>query len=130
MSLKKFVRNRKRRFVVRKTTSKHYTAKRCNLYMCRCRFCEARVTLERDPAAYRRRYACRSCGTSSEYRDEILRVDWYRTRRAESRARGVCECDAAPFPHRPNYGLFDRDGQRHACRRGSIATIQHSRVAA
>lgn len=78
---------------------------RTRRFMCRCRRCEARVTLESRPDWYRNRYACRSCGFSSRNRDDVLRVDWFRTTGKESARRGVCFCLGAPFPHRPGHGL-------------------------
>jgi hypothetical protein len=78
---------------------------RRRVFRCRCRSCEARITLEQRPDAYRRRLSCWSCGRTAEHREDVWRIDWFRTSGKESRRRGVCNCDAAPFPHRPGHGL-------------------------
>jgi hypothetical protein len=80
---------------------------RLNAFMCRCRRCEARVTLDRRPDQYLRPRACPSCGRCTDLREDTFRIDWYRTSRKESARRGVCLCDAAPFPHRPGHGIAD-----------------------
>lgn len=75
-----------------------------------------RVTLELHPEAYRRRYECKGCGRSSQHRDEVLRIDWFRTSGAECRHNGVCHCYGAPFPHRTGSTFLGVrcDGERRA----------------
>lgn len=84
--------------------------RRQRVFQCRCRSCEARVTLKLHPESYRRRLACWSCGRTSKHRSDVWRIDWFRTSGKESKRRGVCHCDAAPFPHRPGHGLRHQGG--------------------
>jgi hypothetical protein len=112
--------------------SKHEQPRRRRRFMCRCRNwkCQARVTLEKHPAAYRRRYSCEGCGRTSEYREDVLRVDWFRTSKAECRHNGVCLCRAAPFPHRAGSRFLGvRCDQRYAIPSG-IVRRPEKRVAA
>lgn len=67
-------------------------------FRCRCRRCEARLTLERRPDQYTRKLECWSCGFVTPLREDTWRVDWFRTSGKESRKRGVCHCRAAPSP--------------------------------
>lgn len=57
------------------------------------------------PDSYERGLRCVSCGKFQSDRGQGWRVDWYRTSGQENHDRGVCECMAAPFPHRPGHGL-------------------------
>lgn len=84
-------------------------------FRCRCRSCEARITLNRHPETYDRRLDCWSCGRTSKNRDDVWRIDWFRTSGKENRKRGVCHCLAAPFPHRPGHGLRSPQGGVQPC---------------
>jgi ribosomal protein S27E len=89
--------------------------KRWSSFQVRCRKCEARASFERHPESYHMALRCASCGHLAADRDAGWRPDWYRISRKESKARGVCFCRAAPFPHRKGFGLYD-GGKRVECR--------------
>lgn len=82
--------------------AKSQTAKAKN-YRTRCKTCGARKSLPWHPSSYIQRWVCESCGRTGQ-RNDVLRVDWFRTTKLEAR-RFLCTCPgAAEFPHQRNKG--------------------------
>lgn len=59
---------------------------------CRCRCCQTRQVLARQPAEYALQHDCRNCGARSWRADR-----WMNERNVRA---ATCNCDGYHFPHR------------------------------